>query len=158
MLLLLLLLHTKMIHWFLGGTVDEADGDTASHLIVWKLPYCCDSDQSSCPFKMNSDMESLNSPPTSQPSTPTGCDSLAAEVTTAQLNEPASQQVASRELEIHENHVEQPLDSCIIAEETIESQPKDISLSETEVAQASSAEVDVTETTSPENQQDRNAS
>lgn len=38
-------------------TVDEADGDTASHLIVWKLPYCCDSEQSSCPLKMSAGEE-----------------------------------------------------------------------------------------------------
>lgn len=53
----------------LGRTVDEADGDTASHLIVWKLPYCCDSEQSSCPLKMLAN--ETNYSPTTTPSDPT---------------------------------------------------------------------------------------
>ncbi|CAL8081776.1 unnamed protein product [Orchesella dallaii] len=49
--------------------VDEADGDTASHLIVWKLPFCCDSDQSECPLKMSA-AENGSPPGATQPTTP----------------------------------------------------------------------------------------
>lgn len=56
--------------WFLGGTVDEADGDTASHLIVWKLPYCCDSDQTSCPLKMLASEMEAKQPCATPPPTP----------------------------------------------------------------------------------------